>query len=82
MYYTSAIFVDSVNLCQCDEMSSNSGRCVWLPRDCEKLRSKGIGNDGLYSIYPSRNGELPMDILCNMTHQDGGWTVCKVLFFA
>lgn len=67
-------YVDSVHSCSCEGIF-NAEMCLWLPSDCQELRSKGIDVDGLYSIFPSWKGMLPMDVMCNMSLKGGGWTV-------
>ncbi|XP_071836103.1 uncharacterized protein [Apostichopus japonicus] len=69
-------YVDSVHSCSCEGID-NARRCLWLPSDCQELRNKGIDVDGLYSIFPSWKGMLPMDVMCNMLLKGGGWTMIQ-----
>ncbi|XP_072842290.2 angiopoietin-4 [Pogona vitticeps] len=46
------------------------------PIDCASIYYNGIRRSGIYSIMPSAEG-LPMEVLCEMDIEGGGWTVIQ-----
>ncbi|KAJ8033517.1 hypothetical protein HOLleu_23778 [Holothuria leucospilota] len=61
------------NVCHCLDHSTDV-TCLWLPNDCNQLWQNGVVENGIYTIYPTRNKDLPFHVYCNMTANEG-WTV-------
>ncbi|KAL9982287.1 hypothetical protein ACROYT_G004313 [Oculina patagonica] len=43
------------------------------PKSCSRLLQDGVLSSGIYTIYP--DGVRPVQVLCDMTTDGGGWTV-------
>ncbi|XP_066196202.1 angiopoietin-related protein 7-like, partial [Sylvia atricapilla] len=46
------------------------------PIDCASVYSNGLRRSGIYSVLPSVRG-LPIEVLCEMDTEGGGWTVIQ-----
>uniref|UniRef100_A0A8W8NQN9 Fibrinogen C-terminal domain-containing protein n=1 Tax=Magallana gigas TaxID=29159 RepID=A0A8W8NQN9_MAGGI len=44
-------------------------------KDCQELKINGYRNDGVYTIYPYLSIQSPVIVYCDMTTDNGGWTV-------
>ncbi|CAH3184939.1 unnamed protein product [Porites lobata] len=57
--------------CKCDKGYTGT-RCEFII-DCSKLGQSGLASTGIYYIKP--DGGSPIQVLCDMTTDSGGWTV-------
>ncbi|XP_068104114.1 ficolin-2-like [Hyperolius riggenbachi] len=48
-------------------------RCSLVSRNCKQLLDKGVTMSDWYTIYP--DGERPLEVLCDMDTDGGGWIV-------
>uniref|UniRef100_A0A8C0FSM8 Fibrinogen C-terminal domain-containing protein n=1 Tax=Bubo bubo TaxID=30461 RepID=A0A8C0FSM8_BUBBB len=46
------------------------------PIDCASIYYNGVRQSGVYSIVPSLGG-MPVEVLCDMDTEGGGWTVIQ-----
>ncbi|KAM7425957.1 signaling receptor binding [Porites harrisoni] len=58
--------------CKCDNGYTGT-RCELIIEDCSKLGQSGLASTGIYYIIP--DGGSPIQVLCDMTTNSGGWTV-------
>jgi len=53
------------------------------PRDCWDIKQAAPkSKDGVYTVYVSRDpvtacADTAIDVYCDMTNNEGGWTVCN-----
>ena len=47
-------------------------------KDCLDVYNNGETKSGVYTVYP---GGTPIDVLCDMTTDGGGWSVSRKLLY-
>ncbi|XP_022804914.1 ficolin-1-like [Stylophora pistillata] len=65
-------YKDNTAECKCRYASGYTGKPCEA-QSCKQLLKDGVASSGVYTINP--DGGKPIQVLCDMTTDDGGWTV-------
>ncbi|PFX22965.1 Ficolin-1 [Stylophora pistillata] len=65
-------YKDNTAECKCRYASGYTGKPCEA-QSCQQLLKDGVTSSGVYTINP--DGGKPIQVLCDMTTDDGGWTV-------